>query len=181
MRITGGKYRGRTVVCPPGIIRPAMDRMRESLFSILGDIEDRSFLDLFSGSGTMALEAASRGARPVTAIEKDRGKRPIMEKNLAIAEEPVELRFMPVERFLTRIRAAYDIVFMDPPFTYRFKTQLLQWAAERRLLSAQGVLLIHHPTAEALPETISGGASGLLKRFDRRLYGGSAVDFYSSE
>jgi 16S rRNA (guanine966-N2)-methyltransferase len=53
MRITGGEYRGRIVKCPPGVIRPAMDRMRESLFSILGNLEGKSFLDIFSGSGVV--------------------------------------------------------------------------------------------------------------------------------
>ena len=59
MSITGGELRGRTIKCPDGVIRPAMDRMRESLFSILGDLSGKSFLDLFSGSGTIAIEAVS--------------------------------------------------------------------------------------------------------------------------
>jgi len=61
MRITGGKYCGRTVLCPPGEIRPAMDRMRISFFSVLSDLQDRRFLDLFSGSGCVAIEALSKG------------------------------------------------------------------------------------------------------------------------
>lgn len=179
MRITGGKYRGRTVLCPPGIIRPAMDRMRESLFSILGDLTDRSFLDLFSGSGTMALEALSRGASPVTAVEKDRGKRSIIEKNLAVASERIELHFLPAERFLKRGHRQFDVVFMDPPFAYKFKAQLLGWASEGNLLSPQGLLLIHHPATEELPQHIPSTASAGLERVDHRRYGGSAVDFYA--
>ena len=70
MRVTGGRYRGRTVKCPKGVIRPAMDRMRESLFNILGNISGESFLDLFSGSGVVGIEAASRGAEPVVLVEK---------------------------------------------------------------------------------------------------------------
>ena len=65
MRITGGLYRGRGIKCPPGVIRPAMDRMRESLFAVLGNITGCSFLDLFSGSGIVGIEAASRGAASV--------------------------------------------------------------------------------------------------------------------
>ena len=92
MRITGGKYCRRNVVCPPGVIRPAMDRMRESLFSILGDLSGLSFLDLFSGSGCVAIEAASRGAEPIHLVEMDRGKRETIEKNLSfVEEEKVEL------------------------------------------------------------------------------------------
>ena len=83
MRITGGKYCRRNVACPPGVIRPAMDRMRESLFSILGDLSGLSFLDLFSGSGCVAIEAASRGASPIHLVEMDRGKKETIEKNLS--------------------------------------------------------------------------------------------------
>jgi 16S rRNA (guanine966-N2)-methyltransferase len=65
MRVTGGIYRGRIVKCPKGVIRPAMDRMRESMFSVLGYMDGLSFLDVFSGSGMIGIEAASRGALPV--------------------------------------------------------------------------------------------------------------------
>ena len=82
MRITGGLYRGRTILCPPGEIRPAMDRMRESLFSILGDISQAPFLDLFSGSGLVGIEAASRGAQPVHLVELDAGKKATILKNI---------------------------------------------------------------------------------------------------
>ena len=66
MRITGGVLKGRSIKCPDGIIRPAMDKMKESVFSILQDITDLSFLDLFSGSGSIAIEASSRDANQVT-------------------------------------------------------------------------------------------------------------------
>ncbi len=71
MRVTGGMYRGRRIDCPPGDIRPAMDRMRVSLFAVLGDLSGTSFLDLFSGSGVIGVEAASRGAAPVVLVERD--------------------------------------------------------------------------------------------------------------
>ena len=81
MRITGGTLKGRIIECPDGIIRPAMDRMRESVFSILGDLTGKSWLDLFSGSGTIAIEAASRGATHIELCEKDKIKTPTLLKN----------------------------------------------------------------------------------------------------
>ena len=89
MRITGGRYCGRKVIIPTGEleIRPAMDRMRESLFSILGPLDGASFCDLFSGSGCVGLEAASRGATTVHLVEMDRAKREVMEKNISWAKE----------------------------------------------------------------------------------------------
>ena len=102
MRITGGKYCGRIVTCPPGVIRPAMDRMRESLFSILGNIEDYSFLDLFTGSGCVGIEAASRGAEPVHLVEKDRGKKKVITENISFVESPIMLFMADVNRFIDR-------------------------------------------------------------------------------
>ena len=100
MRITGGQYVRRNIICPPGIIRPAMDRMRESLFSILGPLDGTSFLDLFSGSGCVAIEAASRGASPIHLVEGDRGKKETIEKNLSFVREEKHLFIMDVNRYL---------------------------------------------------------------------------------
>jgi 16S rRNA (guanine(966)-N(2))-methyltransferase RsmD len=162
-----------------------MDRMRESLFSILGNLEGSSFLDLFSGSGLVALEAASRGAVSVTAVEKDRGKRDIILKNTAMAGNTIAVHFVPVERFVKRAKPSWDYIFLDPPFAYRHKEQLLGWVAGRGLLSVGGSLLIHHPAPEALPEQIipaidAGRNAIVLQRYDLRTYGGSAVDFYGA-
>jgi len=79
MRVTGGKYCGRTIEVFHGDleIRPAMDRMRESVFAVLGDLTGLSFLDLFSGSGIIGLEAASRGPSPSSASRRTgRNSRP---------------------------------------------------------------------------------------------------------
>ena len=116
MRITGGKYVRRQIACPKGIIRPAMDRMRESLFAILGDLTGCSFLDLFSGSGIMAVEAAGRGANPVTVVEKDPIKKKVLYQNLSIIEETRFIRMMSVDRFLATDSGCYDVVYLDPPF-----------------------------------------------------------------
>ena len=86
MRITGGTLKGRIIKCPDGIIRPAMDRMRESVFAILGDLSEKSFLDLFSGSGTIAIEAVSRGSKDVELCEKDRIKTKTVLENVSITE-----------------------------------------------------------------------------------------------
>jgi len=76
MRITGGSLKGRIIKCPAGIIRPAMDKMRESVFAIIQDkVQDAAFLDLFSGSGIIALEAVSRRAASAVMVEKDPKKK----------------------------------------------------------------------------------------------------------
>lgn len=174
LRITGGRYVRRRIDCPPGEIRPAMDRMRESLFSILGDLSGSSFLDLFSGSGIIGIEAASRGASPVLLIEGDPGKRATILSNLSIVDTHIELRIVPVERFLAAAKRRFDFVFLDPPFRYANKAKLLKTIGERGLLAAGGRALIHHPREDELPEVVGG-----LARTDTRHYGRSIVDFYS--
>lgn len=154
MRITGGSLRGRTVTCPPGIIRPAMDRMRESFFSILGPLDGLSFLDLFSGSGCIALEAFSRGAWPIRVVEKDGGKRPVILKNLDLADKRIELSIMPAERFVKAWKESFDLIFLDPPFDYPYKAELLQRVAGSRLVHADSLIFMHFPDEDDIPAAI---------------------------
>lgn len=174
MRITGGRYRGRRVKCPRGIIRPAMDRMRESLFSILGDVRGLSFLDLFSGSGLVGLEAASRGASPVTLVEKDPRKRQVIRENLTIAEDhPPRLFLMPVERFFKQFDTPYDIVYLDPPFSFKGKEGLVEEVTRRGIINPGGLVIIHLPQED---RWLAEGTS--LEAVDRRKYGRSILLFF---
>ena len=175
MRITGGKYCRRNVICPSGVIRPAMDRMRESLFSILGDLSGLSFLDLFSGSGCVAIEAASRGAEPIHLVEMDRGKRETIEKNLSFVEEEKHLFMMDVTRYILTSSYKYDIIYADPPFNMEGKVELAKKIASREMLKDHGLFIIHYPEEEKKlwPEEIEG-----FSFKDERKYGRSMVRFY---
>lgn len=174
LRITGGRYVRRRIECPPGEIRPAMDRMRESIFAILGNLEGCSFLDLFSGSGVIAIEAASRGAGPIYLVEGDRGKRATILKNLSFVEPPPRLQITAVERFLATTRDRFDYIFLDPPFRYPDKTALIRTIGDRKLLRPGGQLLIHRPREDELP-----GSIGAFSCVDSRSYGRSIVDFFA--
>ncbi len=176
MRITGGTLKNRQIICPKGIIRPAMDRMRESLFAILGDLEGCAFLDLFTGSGVCGLEAYSRGAYPVVLVEKDKNKLPILLKNTRLAEKKLSCKCMPVELYLQRSKSIFDIIYLDPPFPYQFHYDLLQTISEKPLLKEGGLVLMHRPKEKDLPDEI-----GSLKRIDKRIYGRSIVDFYKKD
>ena len=173
MRVTGGKYLSRQVKCPKGVIRPAMDRMRESLFSILGNINDKSFLDLFSGSGIIGIEAASRGAAPVYFVEKDRIKKRIIHENTDMIETEKKVFIMSVERFISITREKYDLIFLDPPFPMGKKQELVLSVSRKDILADDGVLMIHHPSEEKWPETV-----GNLEIIDRRKYGRSILLFF---
>jgi 16S rRNA (guanine966-N2)-methyltransferase len=174
MRITGGVYKGRKIICPPGEIRPAMDRMRESLFAILGDIEGLSWLDVFAGSGVVGIEAASRGAEPVVFVEKDIRKKQTLKRNTAFVTTAFQIYIIPAQRFLSRRQqAAFDYIYLDPPFALEGKEALLRCVADGELLRPAGTVIIHSPLKEDLPEMI-----GSLSLEDRRRYGGSVLSFY---
>lgn len=179
MRITGGKYLRRTVACPEGEIRPAMDRMRESLFQILGHVEGLSFLDLFSGSGVVGIEAASRGCEPVVIVEKDSRKKKTILHNIAMVESVIKPVFMPAERFIEQTTGQFDLIFADPPFRYKYKAELLERISGKNLLAPGGLLMIHYPKKEELPPRFQSEKRTLEKR-DTRKYGGSLLSFYAA-
>ncbi|MBO6218830.1 MAG: 16S rRNA (guanine(966)-N(2))-methyltransferase RsmD [Treponema sp.] len=178
MRITGGTLKGRIIKCPDGIIRPAMDRMRESVFAILGDLDGKSWLDLFSGSGTIAIEAVSRGAKEVQLCEKDKIKIKQVLENVSITEKELGVKigchFMAVELFLKRCKDTFDYIFLDPPFPYKYRLDLLKTIEKRSLVNNGGLVMIHFPEEDMLPDQI-----GSLMLKDKRVYGRSIVHFYS--
>ena len=174
MRITGGSLRGRQVKVGAGLIRPAMDRMRESVFAALGDIAGLSFLDIFSGTGIIALEAASRGARYIEAVEMDPLKRKTLLSNAEISPVRINCRFMPAELYVKRAKKAFDLIFCDPPFPYRHKWELIQSIASSPLMVPGSRLLLHHPKEDSCDKPPAG-----LALDASREYGRSLVNFYS--
>lgn len=154
--------------------------MRQSVFAVLGDIAGCSFLDLYSGSGIIGIEAASRGAEPVILVEKDPAKRKAILANLSFVTSQIELVIAPVEAFLSQQGRQFDYVFLDPPFSLPGKEALLRKASTR--LAAGGVVLLHLPRSEKL-ESAATGATGMeemeeMEEIDRRRYGQSLVVFW---
>lgn len=154
-------------------IRPSMDRMRESIFASLGDLSGCSFLDIFSGSGVIALEAASRGASFIEAVEYDKLKKSILLENVSISPVRINCRFMPAELYVKRAKTSFDIIFMDPPFPYQFKWQLTGSIAASCLARAGTKILIHRPRQDYQKDEIPN-----LEKTGSREYGRSVVDFF---
>jgi len=175
MRITGGSLTGRKISVPHGIydIRPSMDKMRESVFACLGDITGLSFLDIFTGSGIIALEAASRGAAYIEAVEQDKLKRKTLLENVSISPCRINCRFMPAELYIKRAKRQFDIIFLDPPFPYQFKWELMAKIAASALVTNGTKILIHRPRQDYLKAEIPN-----LQKTDSREYGRSIVDFF---
>jgi 16S rRNA (guanine966-N2)-methyltransferase len=123
MRVIAGRLGGRRLQAPKGrATRPTSDRVKEALFSMLGEVGGAVALDLFAGTGALGIEALSRGADRVVLVERDRAAVAAIRANLAslgLAGGPAELR---VGDALAALRAAreagetYDLVFVDPPY-----------------------------------------------------------------
>jgi 16S rRNA (guanine(966)-N(2))-methyltransferase RsmD len=174
-RLTGGELRGRTVAVP-GETRPTEGRVREALFSIWRDrVDGGRLLDLFAGSGAVALEAASRGALVVVAVEKVPRSVAVLEQNVRrtgmVGVVEVRSGTLPAELAALAERGPFDLVYADPPYRYPDYAELL--AAVAPLLAADGEVAVEHTARRELP-----AEAGELVRVEVRRYGESALSFY---
>jgi 16S rRNA (guanine966-N2)-methyltransferase len=120
VRVIAGVYGGRTLVAPRGRgTRPTSDRVREAVFSILGDVSGARVLDLFAGSGALAIEALSRGASAATLVDSSASAMAAARRNLGTLGIEADVRRQPVLPFLRNASVQqrhYDLVFVDPPY-----------------------------------------------------------------
>jgi 16S rRNA (guanine966-N2)-methyltransferase len=136
MRIIGGEAGGRSLKAPQGgTTRPTTDRVRESLFSILGDVTGLVVCDAFAGSGALGLEALSRGAAFVWFFEIDRGALRALEENIALLgwHDRCQVVRQSYEKAFELVDDDLDLVFLDPPYQRGLDSQALESAARSGL------------------------------------------------
>ena len=182
MRIIAGQARGRAIDAPKGFeTRPVTDMIRESLFNIWQfDIEGCDFLDLFSGSGCMALEALSRGAASAVMVDASPEAVRTIRANLAktgLDKERHEVIkgdvFNVIGRF-ARMGRTFDFVYLDPPFTNpEIFEPVMEALADAALLRDGGSIVIRSRKEMKMPETI-----GRIAKVREKRYGISTVHFY---
>jgi len=159
MRVVAGRFGGRRLVTPRGPgTRPTADRVREALFSVLGDVGDLTVLDLFAGSGALGIEALSRGARSAVFVERAPPALASLEANLAALGIEAEVHRADARTFVrnaSRAGHAYDLIFLDPP--YRDAERLGSELDLRGVIAPGGRLVAesdrHAPPAIDLPIT----------------------------
>ena len=142
MRIVAGEFRGRRLVAPRGVLtRPTADRVREALFSMLGDVSGARVLDLYAGSGALGIEAISRGAGSAVFVERDPRAVAAIERNLESLGLEQEVLRQDAVRFLARAEGTFDLVFVDPP--YDSASRLAGPLAERLpAITAEGARIV---------------------------------------
>jgi 16S rRNA (guanine966-N2)-methyltransferase len=180
MRIVAGVLGGRRLIAPKGLsVRPTPDKVREALFSILGDLEGKSVLDLYSGTGAIAIEALSRGAHSACSVEKNRAAIGAIEKNreaLGLSEDQLEIIAMDADRAIAALRdegRRFQILFADPPYAEAVSAGERVLASARAICTPGARVVIEHATRDPAPRTPEGMA------FDRtRRYGDTALSFY---
>jgi len=183
MRVIAGKYKGIRLASVKGAdIRYTADAVKESLFSILRDgILNSRFLDLYAGSGSMGIEALSRGAESVAFVEIKPVCAKTISLNLArcnLVQKPPEIVLlnMAISRALEyfhRHDMQFDIIFLDPPYRVNLLKESLQLISDYDILSPDGDLIGEHDIKEKASEKIG---NFLMTR--QKIYGNTILSFY---
>jgi 16S rRNA (guanine966-N2)-methyltransferase len=181
MRVISGKFKGRRLVgFKAGHIRPTTDRVKETLFNkLMGRTEGARVLDLFSGTGSLAIECISRGAEWVDLVENHRQSLSIIRDNLAQLKIASGFEIHPADAFAFIKKYSgptYDLVLADPPFTRAWAHELTEAVGGSALLAADSLFVIEAASKERLEEQYPG-----LIRLDQRKFGDKTLTFFTKK
>lgn len=181
MRITGGQIKGRLLApLKDSKIRPSSDKVRESIFNIIGqDITDRKVLDLFAGTGSLGIEALSRGAIGALFIDNSPQCIKLIKKNLELCG--YEPSGCVLRKDLTRglpwkhslMKKTFDLVFIDPPYGKSFIPPILSELSDREILAPHSLVVAESSKNDKLAVTF-----GRLHLTDIRTYGDTEINIY---
>ena len=176
MRIISGKYKGRRIFPPKNLpVRPTTDMSKEALFNVLNNhfsFEGLKILDLFSGTGNISFEFASRGSDNITSVDADFGCVKFIKQ---VAEEydfNIAVMKSDVFKFLEKNNTSYDIIFADPPYALDQATfeKIVLLVFEQELLREDGMMVIEHSKYTKLDHMIHFSF--------KKSYGGSIFSFF---
>ncbi|MBR3249790.1 MAG: 16S rRNA (guanine(966)-N(2))-methyltransferase RsmD [Clostridia bacterium] len=178
MRIISGTARGTKLYTLEGIqTRPTLDRVKESIFNIIqNEIRNSIFLDLFSGSGAVALEAASRGAQKVIMCDKSKDAIKIINKNIEKThlEEKVKVYNIDFKDCLKRVaNEKIDFIYLDPPYKTDFIQQAIKLAEELNIIKDDTKIIVETDNSKIIDEITNLNNY----RIDKRKYGRVTVIF----
>jgi 16S rRNA (guanine966-N2)-methyltransferase len=176
MRIISGKYKGRRIFPPKNLpVRPTTDMSKEALFNVLNNhfsFEGLKILDLFSGTGNISFEFASRGSTPITSVDADFGCVKFIKQIATEYDFNIAATKSDVFAFLEKNKTSYDIIFADPPYALDQKTfeRIVLLVFEKELLNEDGMMIIEHSKYTKLDHMINFSF--------KKSYGGSIFSFF---
>lgn len=180
MRVVSGEYGGRRLKSLPGDnTRPTTDKVKESIFNRIGPFFDGGkVLDLFAGSGGLAIEAISRGCQHAVCVDKSYQAISVIKENIAITKEPDKFTVIKgdANRVLERLAKegqSFDYLFLDPPYAQQEIVGQIEKMLSLGLVKAEALLICETDKSVALPDDISG-----LSLWKRQNYGGTEVVIY---
>ena len=179
MRIISGIARGNKLYTLEGNnTRPTLDRVRESLFNIIqSDIYDSTFLDLFSGSGAVGLEAASRGAKKVILCDKSKEAIKVINKNIEKThlKEKVDLYNLDYEILLnTKVKEIMNVIYIDPPYDSNFAIKSVKIIIDNKIVDENSIIILETDDEEKILEELQKLE---VKIIDKRKYGRAILIF----
>ncbi|MBK0370117.1 RsmD family RNA methyltransferase [Flavobacterium agrisoli] len=176
MRIISGKYKGRRLSPPKNLpVRPTTDMSKEALFNILNNtfnFDQLKVLDLFAGTGNISYEFASRGSKPVTAVDADFGCVKYIKQIAAEFDFDIAATKSDVFKYLENCKSSFDIIFADPPYGLDQATfeKIILTVFDKELLHEDGMMIIEHSKYTKLEH---------LSNFSfQKNYGGSFFSFF---
>lgn len=183
MRIIAGRARGRKLI-PPATMetRPTLDRVKEAMFSIiLNYIDDAVCVDVFAGTGSLGLEAASRGAKEVYLIDKSPVTFPLLKQNVESLKfedccTPLNMDSYEALRMLAKKGKVFDIIFIDPPYCKEMIPEAMKLIKENNMLHEDGIIVTKIDTIE---DIYSGYED--IELVKSRKYGNTTVCLYKYE
>lgn len=176
MRIISGLYKGRRITAPKKLpVRPTTDMAKEALFNILNNqyyFDSISVLDLFSGTGNISYEFASRGTEQITAVDAHYGCIKFMNETAEAFEMSINTIKSDVFKFLEKSKQKHTIIFADPPYDFDIETfsKIPELVFQNQLLEDEGLLIVEHSKHTDLSQ---------LEHYSHsKSYGGNMFSFF---
>lgn len=180
MRVITGEYKGRKLEAPEDYnVRPTTDKVKEAIFDIImNDVYGSVCMDLFAGSGSLGIEALSRGADKCYFCDSDRNSIRLIKKNIAIvgAKEKSVVIAGDYKKALRRADEKIDVFFIDPPYESGLYETCISQIDILDLLSDDGIIITEHDTRFAMPDSV-----GNIVKVKERKYGRTMLTLYSKQ
>ena len=177
MRVIAGTARSIPLLSRDGLdTRPTADRVKEAIFSAIQfEVEGRRVLDLFAGSGQMAIEALSRGAAEAVLVDQSKESISIIKQNLNKTRLAERARVVCSDymEFLNKAKGGFDLIFLDPPYREKFLENALKRISEIDILKSGGIIVCERLADTALPDAYTG-----FRRVKDYRYGKTGITVY---